>query len=227
MKKPLKKSSPKTVTTKAIIPSTFEEPINLESPQKPGRFKSKRWLVLFSILVVAGIVLLVRGRKFIFAGTVNGQPILRMTLSQRLTDRFGKQMLEALIAENLILEEARKQNVTSEAGEVKAKITGIEADLQGSMSLDDSLALQGVTRPEFENQIRLQLLIDKMLSKEATVSTQEVTAYVQLNNKTMTATSEAGRIQEAEATLRNNKMTQVFSEWFAKIKERAKIERYL
>ncbi|MEK7166530.1 MAG: SurA N-terminal domain-containing protein [Patescibacteria group bacterium] len=227
MKKTIKKNSPKTLTAKTIVPSVLEDSINTDASPKQGRFKSKRWMVLIAILVIAGIFLFTRGRKLLLAGTVNGQPILKMTLSQRLTDRFGKQMLEALIAENLILEEAGKKKVTADAQEVKAKIASIEAELKGSMTLDDSLALQGVTRPEFENQIRLQLLIDKMLSSEATISTEEVTVFVQQNSKTMTATTDAGRTQEAEETLKNNKMTKIFSEWFAKIKEQAKIERYL
>ena len=184
--------------------------------------------ILLIVLAIVGVVILIsRNKTKLLAASVNGVPISRAELSQRVTDRFGKQMIEAMIGETLILEEARKQNVTANKEEVTAKIGDIEKSLKGSMTLDQSLNLQGITRAEFESQVRVQLLIDKMLSSEATLTASEVDDYMKKNASQLTATSVAEKRDEAEKAVRNDKLTKAFSAWFTKVKDAAKIERYL
>jgi len=178
------------------------------------------------VLVVVG-ALLYRNRSMFIAATVNGQPILRSELNKRLTDRFGSQTLEAMIGERLVTAAAKKEGVQASQDEIKAKIAEVEQGLQGQMKLDDALALQGISRKEFESQIEIQIIIDKMLGKDVSVSAQEVDEYLSANKGSFTSSDSAKQKEEATAQIKNNKISQKFQEWFTKLKEEAKISKFI
>lgn len=189
---------------------------------------SKQILILLGVLLVAGVLFFVRSQQSLFfAARVNGQPIWRNELSKRLNDRFGQQLMEAMIGERLILEAAAKDGVTVTDQDVAAKVKEIEGTLTGAMNLDDTLKLQGITRSEFEKQVRVQLAIDKMFSDEVSVSAEEVAAYVETNKAMMSSSDPAQQTAQAQTELKSNKINEKFVEWFSKAKEAAQIQRFL
>lgn len=193
--------------------------------------KSRSRLIKIGVAVVLLAVvlgLLARRYKSVFVvGTVNGTPILTTELNGRLTNRFGSQMLEALIGEKLITQQAAKENIQVSTDEVNARITEIEQSLAGQMTLDETLKVQGITRGEFESQVRIQLMIDKMFADEVSVSAQEIDEFVTANAGSLTASGEAEKRAQAEKEVKGQKISTKFIEWFNKVKEEAKIERFL
>lgn len=185
-----------------------------------------KYAVLGGVLVV-GVWLFMTQQSKQSVATVNGSTISRAELNKKLVERFGEQTLEALIGERLIVDEASKQKVVASNEELQSKIAEVEKSLQGSMSLDESLALQGISRVEFENQMKMQLLIEKMLASQVAVTASEVADYVKNNKSTLTSSTAAEQLTEAETELKNTKMAQVFSEWFASLKEKATVTRNL
>lgn len=219
----------KTSTTKkaAMVPKKsldIDPPLVTTTP--PRRLPFLKIAIGLVLIFVLGWWLLNRQRAQT-AATVNGVPISRAELNSKLIERFGDQTLEALIGERLISQEAAKQNISATKEELTAKITEIEKTLAGSMSLDESLKMQGISRAEFETQMRMQLLIEKLLADQATSSASEVAEYITTNKASLMATTAAEQQLEAEREIRNNKMASAFSEWFTKLKEQAKIERFL
>src|SRR3989344_5406288 len=194
------------------------------TPNRKPSFLKLAAVVLLLVIVGA---LLYRNRSMFIAATVNGQPILRSELNKRLTDRFGSQTLEAMIGERLVTAAAKKEGVQASQDEIKAKIAEVEQGLQGQMKLDDALALQGISRKEFESQIEIQIIIDKMLGKDVSVSAQEVDEYITVNKDNLTSSDSAKQKEEAAAQIKNNKISQKFQEWFTKLKEEAKISRFI
>ncbi|RJR14792.1 hypothetical protein C4579_04195 [Candidatus Microgenomates bacterium] len=195
----------------------------MDQPRKP------RFMLLALVVVVLAIVaaLILRNKELFVAATVNGMPIPRWELNDKLTQRFGNQILETMIGERLITAEATKQGVTVSQAELDAKIAEIESTLQGQMSLDDALELQGITKSEFESQIRVQILIDKLLASEVSVTASEVDDYIASNSAYLTATEPAQQRIEAEEQLRSNKTAEKFQVWFADLKEKANIQRFV
>lgn len=228
-----KTKTKKRTTTRKVISQNLSVPNYTESYEQVDSSikslgKSKFFIIGFLVLVAAGLLALAfQNRSLFIAGTINGTPVTRMELNKRLTDRYGSQVFESIIGERLIAAEAEKQSVSVTGEELNAKISEIEASLNGQMKLEEALKLQGVTQSEFENQVRIQLLIDKMLSKEVSVSATEVDDYVKNNSLSLTATEAGAQRQEAEKTILSNKIAEKFQEWFAKLKEAAKVQRYL
>jgi hypothetical protein len=186
---------------------------------------------LVILLILAGVVLVwlfFRSKPGLFmAATVNGKPILKSELNKRLSDRFGEQMLEALISEQLIIDEAQKRGIVVSNDDIQNKIKEIEESLKGSMSLDESLKMQGISRGEFEKQIAIQLMIDKMFSGSASVSGEQVDQFIKDQKDSLTATTPAEQKIEAEAQIRNNQISDLFIEWFNKAKSEASVSKYL
>lgn len=224
------KARKKSISKSQMLTPQYEEANDMSfvNPQKKTA-NSKFIKIGIGVVILAVILGLIakRYKSAFLVASVNNSLILRSELNQRLTSRFGSQMLEALIGEQLIMQEAQKQNIAVADAEIQAKISEIEKTLSGGMTLDDSLKLQGMSKVEFERQVKIQLAIDKMFSKDATISTAEVDDFIKKNGVNLTASTEAEKRTQAEQELKNQKVSQAFIEWFNKVKEAAKVERYL
>lgn len=86
---------------------------------------------------------------------------------------------------------------------------------------------QGVSKNEFQNQVKLQLTVEKMLGKDIAISESDIDEYIANNADTLTATDEASLREEARQTIFSQKMSEKIQPWFAELKEKAKIIRLL
>jgi len=78
--------------------------------------KDKRVLTGAVMLLVFVLLYFLKG--FYIAAVVNGQPISRFSVIGELERRGGSQALDSLINQTLILQEAKKQNVTTTDQEI-------------------------------------------------------------------------------------------------------------
>lgn len=179
----------------------------------------------YIVLIVIGLLLLAIYKKSWFiAATVNNSPISNLELQMRLNRDFRSQTLTQLINEKIILSEAAKNSVMVSEADLNKKISEIETNVGGAPALDSLLAQQGQTRASIKQQIKLQLTIEKLYSKDATVSAEEVTKFIEQNQDQLQATDSAGQQQEAYNALKNQKLTQIFSEKFQELRTQAKIQ---
>jgi hypothetical protein len=199
---------------------------NLSKTSIAGQIKKYKYIVIgILVLVVLGMAAM-RYKSLFVVAMVDGKPILRSELNSRLMAQYGSQALEGLIGERLIFENGQKQKITVADKEIEDRIVEIEKSL-GGMKLDEALKMQGMTRSDFVSRQKIQLTIDKMFSKDISVSAVEVDEYIKNNSMYLTATESAQKAIEAEKAVRNSKIEQKFMEWFNKAKEEAKVNRFL
>lgn len=178
----------------------------------------------YAALVVVGISLLVfYFKSFFVAATVNGMPVLNFELLYRMNQQYREQTLSQMVNEKLILAEAGKQGVVVTPADIDAKIAEIEQSVGGAATFDSLLAQQGQTRDSVKSQLKLQIVIEKLYSSEATVSAEEVAQLLEQGRDNLRATDSAGQEKEATDMLKQQKLSQVFNEKFGKIKNEAKI----
>lgn len=186
----------------------------------------KRWGMLVAILAVA--VLAYMGTKgYIVAALVNGNPVFRWEVSRELDAKFGAQIIENMISEKLIAEAAMKNKVVISDKDVESKLNEIVTSLGANVKLDDLLKYQGMTKEDFQHQIRLQMTVEKILGKDVTVSDAEIADFITKNKETMTATDEAALNGEARASLTSQKINEKIQPWFAQLKKDAKIVKLM
>ncbi len=179
----------------------------------------------YIILIIAGLVLLfIYKKNWFVAATVNGSPITNLELQMKLNKQFRTQMLNQLINEKIILTEVMKKNTVVSEAEVSNKISEIEKSVGGAESLNALLSQQGQTRDGIREQIRLQLSIEKLYANEASVSGEEVAAFIEQNSDQLRATDSAGQEKEAAELIKSQKLSQIFSQKFQELKQRAKVQ---
>ncbi len=179
----------------------------------------------YLILIVIGILLLALYNKSLFiAATINGMPLTNLELQMKLNDQFRTQMLNQLVNEKIIMNEAAKNSAVPSQQEVDQKIADLEETVGGKDALNSLLAQQGQNRNQLRDQIMVQLAITKLYTKDATVSADEVTKFIDTNKAQLQASDSAGQEKEATDTLTQQKLSQIFSQKFQELRQKANIK---
>ena len=116
--------------------------------------------------------------------TVNGQPISRSTFDGRLEQSpMGRTVLQQLVQETLIDQYAKNNNITVSDAEVDARETQIKANFPTG-SWDEMLKARGLTEADVRSALREQLVLDKALAKDVTITPAQISDYFNKNRAT-------------------------------------------
>lgn len=202
-------------------------PLSNLSSRFPRRINKNYLIVALAVIALAGLLYLARG--FFIAAMVNGQPVSRLSVVSELEKQSGKQALDTLVTKTLIVQEARKQNITVEQNEINAELKRIEDNIKKSgQTLDDVLALQGMDRNTLIEQIRIQKTVEKILGKQIQVSDKEVNDYITKNAETLGSepTSEETK-NTVKQQLTQQKLSERFQTWLDDLKKKARINYFV
>lgn len=121
----------------------------------------------------------------------------RIQLSQKLSGQgledklasMKKDLLQRLIEDRLILQEARKSEVKVDEGRVKAKMAEVRKRYESEREFNEALVQQGLSAGDVESRIKDQMmmysLIDAKIRSKIQVKPAEITAYFQENKQDM------------------------------------------
>jgi len=179
---------------------------------------------IFIILIICLSLLFYYKKNLFIAAMVNGQPITNFELLDKLNQQYRQQTLTQMVDEKIILTEAQKNGVTVSKKDIDNKITELENNLGGSEILDSLLTQQGMTKESLRTRLMIQLTIEKLYSKDATISAEEVDKFIVENKESLRATESAQQKKEAEETLKQQKLTNAFNEKFGALRQTAKIQ---
>lgn len=177
------------------------------------------------VLIILGIFALGYYKKqWIIAATVNGSPISNIELINRMNKQFREQTLNQLINEKIIMDEAKKKSVTVQGSEIDERVKKIEEQVGGVQALDGLLSQQRQTREDLAQQMRLQLILEKLYSNEASVSAEEVDKFIEENKAQLRATDSAKQKEETTDIIKQQKLSQIFNQKFQDLKNNAKVQ---
>ena len=223
-KRQRKISDPKVTLQASNLDISQEQ--NETVPSSGKSFFGARNILFFGIIILA--VLAWRFRGYIIIANVNGQMIPRWELSQHLMKRFGQQTLDNLINERLILSNSRQKGIFVTQDEINARVSEIEQKLQGQSTLAEALTVQGLTEDMFRSQLEVQIAIEKLFEKEASVSAEDIDDYIKKNAAVyQTATDQAQVREEVQSILKQQKVSDSFNQWFEEIRKNASVQTYL
>jgi len=189
-------------------------------------WQTRRATYIVGVVVI--IIVLVLGGLFIFkknwfvVAMVNNRPITSVELYQRLNQRYGKDVLEGLIEEKLIYGEAAKQKVTVSSKEIDDRLAEVEKQLGGKEALDAALAAQGVSLQQVKGQIRIQLIVEKILGKDIQVSSTDIANFIK-DNPTAKGLSQ----DQIKQQVRSQKVNEKAASWLNDLKKKAKIVKFI
>lgn len=193
-------------------------------------FKFNKSYIIFGIviLLVAGMMYVVR--NFLIVSTVNGQPITRLELIQELEKQQGQKTLANLKTKVLILQEAKKQNITVSQKDVDDEVKKIEEILKNQgQKLNDVLASQQKSKELFLEQVKFQVMIKRLVGKDVKVTDKDISDYIDTNkNSFPEGTKIDDKLKETvKQQLEQQKLDQRVQTWIDELQKKAKIVDYV
>lgn len=197
--------------------------------QSPATSKLKQPKVFIPLIVIILAVLVFSFKGLFVAALVNGEPITRIAVLSELEKQGGKQALASLVNQALILQEARKKNVQVSQAEIDKAVKQIEDSLKTQgQNLDTALAVQGMTKQDFQMQLKLRSLVEKLLADKIAVTDQEIAEYIEKNKDTLPANLKEDEIKKGvKEQLRQQKMASASQTWLQELNKNAKINYFV
>lgn len=211
-----KKKTEKVEKTAEVV----ETPKTSEKKTNTGKI-----LLVIAIFIILFFIAY-RNRSLIIVATVNGKPVWRPVLEQKMVNQVGQKALDEIINEQILTDEMAKRNIIVTDKDIEAKIAEIQKTLPSGTKLQDALTAQGMNFGDFRNQIKLQLGVEKMLS-DVKISDKDIKDFIEQNKQYLTATDEASIREQAIKSLQGTKRNEEFQKIFENLKKQAKISRFL
>lgn len=196
------------------------------APEEKGGIK-KSLLIPIVLIILAG--LLFYFKSLFIVATVNGQPIWRYNLIRDLEKQSGKRALDAIVTKDLVLQEAKKQNVVASDDEINKEIDKLKENLKKeNQDLNQLLASEGMSEPEFREQMMLQKIVEKIAGKDIKVTDQEISDYISKNKDMFPKDSKPEDLKvQVKDQLTQQKLSEKIQEWITSLRNGAKINYYL
>lgn len=149
----------------------------MDAENKKITISLKTATIIGGVIVVLAILFAIKG--LFVAAMVNGFPISRLSVIQTLEKSSGKVVLESLVVEKLINNEADKKDIKVSDAEVDAEIANVEAQIknQGG-TLDAALASQGMTLKTLKKQIGIQKKLEALLADKIQVTDADKAKFI-------------------------------------------------
>jgi parvulin-like peptidyl-prolyl isomerase len=210
----------KTVSKASVIKTTDRSSATIAK-------NNKTFLIIGIVVVLAVIAFL--GKGLFIAAMVNGQPISRLSIISELEKQSGKAALDKAITRSLVFQEAAKKHVSATNDEITKEIARIDKQFKSQgQNLDQLLTAQGISKSEFNEDIKVQIVVQKILGDKVKVSEKEFSDFLD-KNKDLIANEkdqETAKIN-LKLQLEQQKLAQKYQEWIAALKKDAKIQHFL
>lgn len=167
-------------------------------------------------------------KGLLIAATVNGSPIGRLSIIQQLEKASGKSLLDSLITEKLIQNEAKAKKITVSNDEINEGIKTVEDQIaaQGG-TLEAALAAQGMTMEDLKKQIVLKKEVEKLVADKVSVTDEEVAKYIKDNAIPLPKGQETTTTAQIKDELKNQKISAEGAALIADLKSKAKIQYFV
>lgn len=225
-KKPVKRTAAKSNTS---TPLKEKSKISLTGIRKNITDPKNRKTLLIAGGIFVILVLLYLGRGLFVAATVNGQPVSRMSVVSELEKQSGQVVLDNLVTRILVMQEATKNNINVTEEDINKEIEKISGQFkEQGQDLNELLQAQGLSQEKFREEVKIQLIVTKLLGDEAKVSDEEFEEFMTQNPGLI---QEDENQEEARETLKTQleqqKLAQKYQEWMMKVKQDASINYFV
>ena len=193
---------------------------------------STNFLLGLAIVVLSGVALFLvaqRYRGLLIAGTVNKTPITRWELNKVLTNRYGDAVLEELVNNELLTQEAAKQGITITDEDLANERQSLVDSLGGEENLASALTQYGLSEDDLSDQLRLKLTQDRLSDKlfDVNITDEEIAEYFEANQAMYEGVELDQVREEIRQGLTQQQLQQEFYAWFDQLKSESQIETYI
>ena len=159
---------------------------------------------------------------------VNGAAISRKDYDKAVAAQNGQQVLDNLVNDRLVKQDAAKRHVSVSTDEVDAKLKEIKGQIGTEDQYKQALSAQHITELSLRDSIRHFLLLQKLTADRAQVSDADVqTAYSQGKDTEYPGKSLDDVKDQIKSQLTQDKQQQAQSSYLDDLKKNAKISLHI
>lgn len=203
--------------------------ITISDLQKKVTDPKNRKSIILALILIAIALAVFFGRSLLVAAVVNGQPISRLTIIAELEKQSGKATLESAITKVLISQEATKKKITVGEKDIDVEAAKLKKDFASQgQNLDQFLVTQGWSNERFRQELKIQLLVTKILGDAVKVSDKEFNEFLAKNPDVLTQEKDKEAAKKTlRAQMEQQKLGQKYQEWIASIRKSAKVNSFV
>ncbi|HYF91701.1 MAG TPA: peptidylprolyl isomerase [Symbiobacteriaceae bacterium] len=112
---------------------------------------------------------------------VNGDKITKNDLYNRMVAENGASIVQTLIQEKLVDQEAAKANVTVTPAEIDAEIAKIKTRIGGEVAFEQALAQNNITMAQLRDYQAFRVKVTKILKKDIPVKDEDLKKFFDEN----------------------------------------------
>jgi len=179
-------------------------------------------LILFSLLIT-------KLYSKINIAKVNGQTITRLEYYKELEKKSGAAVLDDLITQKIIYQEAKSKNITITSDQINSELNNIKQSIEAQGStLDSVLAYQGVTYEQLLENIKIQLILESLLKDQINVTDEEIKDKYDQNKDVYGTDKTFDDLKnDIKFQIFQEKITNAYQTWIQDKKNSAAVEKYL
>lgn len=190
-----------------------------ESTPKTKIITRKYLYAVAAVLVVIGL-LFAASRYWVIAW-VDNKPVTKFELYSMLVKNDAGKTTEDLIIQKLLESESSRRKVIIGKAEIESEVKKVETQQQGAEKLDELLKANGMTRDDFMDRVKRQLLMGKMFGEGVNITEEDVNKYLEENKQQLPPEvlsrpegSEAAKLKEGvKEQLKWTKVSENYKAW--------------
>ncbi|WP_139995883.1 peptidyl-prolyl cis-trans isomerase [Kurthia sp. Dielmo] len=147
--------------------------------------KKKKGLVITSIIaaviVVGVIVYALIGNSNNYVAKVGDTKITTTELNEAMQKQYGSTVVQTLITNSVIEQEAKKQDVTVTQKEIDAEVKTQATQYGGTEGLESALESSNMTMNDFEESVKTYIQTQKLMEPTLEITDAKLKAYFKEN----------------------------------------------
>ncbi|MGJ7921140.1 peptidylprolyl isomerase [Neobacillus sp. LXY-4] len=149
-----------------------------------SNLKTRKGMFILSGAVLAAATIILLGFNIFkdnAAAKVNGEMISKEELNQVLNDQYGEEVLDSLISEKLIEQEAKNKKITVADSEIKAELKTLQDSYGGADAFEEAMKSSGVSMDRVNKDLKTYILTRKILEPRINITDDEMKTYFEEN----------------------------------------------
>ncbi|QRG67102.1 SurA N-terminal domain-containing protein [Brevibacillus choshinensis] len=154
--------------------------------------------------------------------------ITQYQLYDEMKNLYGKQMVNELVAQSLIKQEAKLQNISVTKEDLDKEVNAMKQQIGSDQAFHDYLSSMGMNEQKLREKMEVLLTRDKLLDKAFPVTEEQIQKYYEANKAQMGSPAPAlDKVHDQiESVLADQNRSEHYGQWMETIEKNHKVEWY-
>lgn len=192
--------------------------------QRAGTWLAVSW-TLSGLLLIVLFLVLQRLEDSEWVASVNGVKIRKQAYFDALVEHAGPAVLDKLILEELIRQEAKRKGVVVTQEEVKRYLDKMSDEFGSEEAFHENIRRDGFTERSLRREIENQIYIRKLLEPRVQLDEKTVLAEYEIHkdHKGDAPKTKEEKLAEVREVLLTEEIVKLSEAWFEELRSRANI----